>query len=175
MKKIALLVLTFFIFVGCNTQKVSVDYDRNVDFTQIKSFQLNQNVSTGLSEFDQIRLYEALEKQFKFKGVIKSEKSDVEVKVVPKEYVSNNTASNVGVGIGTGILSRVGGGISVGIPVSSKRLNQEYIVSMYQNSSLIWEGILNLKMPLNASAEAKQASITAGVTKLLQNYPPKIK
>lgn len=169
--------VTFFIailfFVGCNSQKVSVDYDRNVNFSQIRIYKINTSVSSGLNDLDQARLYDALEKNFKFRGVQKSEQSDVEVTIKPREFVSTNAGPSVGVGVGTGILNSVGGGISIGVPVRTKSLNQEYTVSMYQNNTMIWEGILNLKMPVNASAEVKQQNMDKGVAKLLANYPPK--
>lgn len=175
MKKLICIMMASLLMWACNSQKVSIDYDRNVDFSQIRTYHIDQNISTGLSELDQVRLLDALEKNFKFRGVKKAEQGDVEIKISPREYVSTNTASNVGVGIGTGGFSRIGGGISVGIPVASKRLNQEYTVSMYNQTGLIWEGILTLKMPLNASADVKQESIEKGVGKLLLNYPPKVK
>lgn len=170
-------IITFFIailfFVGCNSQKVTVDYDRNVNFSQIKSYRINNSVSTGLNDLDQARLFDALEKNFKYRGVLKLENSDVELTIKPREFVSTNAGPSVGMGIGTGILNRVGGGISIGVPVRTKSLNQEYTVSMYQNNTMIWEGILNLKMPVNASAEVRQQNMDKGVAKLLANYPPK--
>jgi hypothetical protein len=172
MKNIVLILFAAVAFVSCNTQKVSVDYDRQVNFNEIKSYQLDASTLTGLNELDQSRVFQALEKNFKFRGVLKSDQPDVIVKIKPREYVSTNTASTVGIGVGTGIMRRVGGGISVGVPVRSKSLNQEYVVSMLQDNSLIWEGILELKMPMNASADVKQQSIEKGIEKLLKNYPP---
>ena len=173
MNEFVSFLITLLIFVGCNSQKVTVDYDRNVNFNQVKTFRINNTVTTGLNDLDQARLFEALEKNFKYRGVLKSENSDVEVSVKPREYVSTNAGPSVGLGVGTGIFNRIGGGISVGVPVRTKSLNQEYTVSMYQNNTMIWEGILNLKMPVNASAQVKQQNMDKGVAKLLANYPPK--
>ena len=173
MKNIAFIFLVCLAFVGCNSQKVSVDYDRQVNFNEIKTFQIDPSATTGLNDLDQSRVFTALERNFKFRGVLRSDQPDVVIKIQPREYVSTNTSSTVGIGVGTGIMSRVGGGISVGVPVRSKSLNQQYVVSMLQNNSLIWEGILDLKMPMNASADVKQQSIEKGMEKLLKNYPPK--
>lgn len=173
MNKFVTFCIAILFFVGCNSQKVSVDYDRNVNFSQIKTYKINTTVATGLNDLDQARLFDALEKNFKFRGVLKADQSDVEISIRPREYVSTNRGPSVGVGVGTGILSRVGGGISMGIPLNTKSLNQEYTVSMYQNNTMIWEGILNLKMPVNASAEVKQQNMDKGIAKLLANYPPK--
>lgn len=174
MKKIILFLIISVFVMGCNSQKVSVDFDRNVDFSQIRSYQLKEISGNLLNQLDQNRLTDALEKNFKFRGVKKSiENPDVEIVISPREYVSTNTASTVGVGIGTGVLRRVGGGISVGIPVRTQNLNQEYVLSMIQDNTLIWEGILKIKLPVNASNEAKQKGIENGVSKLFENYPPK--
>ena len=176
MKKILMFLFFSVIFIGCNSQKVSIDYDRNFNFNQVKTYRLQDISGTSLNQFDQIRLADALEKNFKFRGVRKvTDNPDVEITVSPREFVSSSTASTVGFGIGTGILRRVGGGISVGIPVRTQNLNQEYVVSMVQNNSLIWEGILTIKLPVNASQETKQQGIDNGVSKLLANYPPKLK
>lgn len=173
MKKLAFITLLIITCISCNTQKVNVDYDRNVDFSQIRTYQIDESVSSGLNELDQKRLFDAIQQNLKFRGVRNAESSDIYLRISPREYVSSNTNSSVGVGLGTGIGRVLGGGISVGIPVTSKKLNQEYVVTMYQNNSLIWEGILNLQMPLNASADVKQQSIEKGVSKLFKNYPPK--
>lgn len=176
MKKIVLFLIISVLAISCNTQKVGVDFDRNFDFNQVRTYRLQDNSQNTLNQFDQIRLADALEKNFKFRGVKKAtDNADVDIIVSPREYVSSNTASTVGVGIGTGILRRVGGGISVGIPVRTQHLNQEFVVSMLHNNSLVWEGILTLKLSMNASNEAKQQAIENGVAKLLANYPPKLK
>jgi len=153
-----------------------VDYDRNIDFAKIQTYEMNEISASGLNDLDQARLYSAIEKNLKFRGVRKASNADVQLEIRPREYVSSKTNSSVGVGLGTGIGRRIGGlggGISVGVPITSKQLNQEYTVSMYQNNVMIWEGILTLKMPMNASADVKQQSIDKGVSKLFLNYPPK--
>ena len=176
MKKLFIFLIISMFAISCNTQKVGVDFDRNFNFNQVRTYQLQDVTGNQLNQFDQIRLADALERNFKFRGVKKvADNADVQITVVPREYVTSNTASNVGVGIGTGIFSRIGGGISLGIPVRTQQLNQEYVVSMIHNNSLVWEGILTLKMSMNASNETKQQAIDNGVAKLLANYPPKLK
>ncbi len=172
MQKLILFLLSFVLLWSCNSQKVTIDYDRNVNFAQIKSYRIDETVQNGINDLDKERLYAALEQNFRYRGVVKSENSDVDLRIQPNEYVSNKTNSSVGIGLG-GFGNVIGGGVSVGVPISSKKLNQEYIVSMYQNNRMIWEGILVLEMPLNASADVKQESINKGVSKLLSKYPPK--
>lgn len=176
MKHLVIFFSFFILLWSCNSQKVAVDYDRNIDFAKIQTYEMNEISASGLNDLDQARLYSAIEKNLKFRGVRKASNADVQLEIRPREYVSSKTNSSVGVGLGTGIGRRIGGlggGISVGVPITSKQLNQEYTVSMYQNNVMIWEGILTLKMPMNASADVKQQSIDKGVSKLFLNYPPK--
>ena len=174
MNKIYVFIVLIFVFFGCNSQKVSVDFDRNEDFSSIKTFSIDHSVSTGLNDLDEARLFDALEKNFRFRGVLKSQHNgDVLISISPREFVTTSAGPSVGIGVGTGIMRSVGGGISMGVPIRSKSLNQEYTVSMYKQGRMIWEGIMTLKMPLNASADVKQQSMEAGVGKLLKNYPPK--
>ena len=67
------------------------------------------------------------------------------------------------------------GGVSVGIPIMSQKLNQNYRISMKDEGRLVWEGTLKIQMPLKASPEVRAANIQKGVTKLLQKFPPKKK
>jgi hypothetical protein len=171
MKNLILLVGLTGILFSCNSQKVSVDYDRNFDFNQVKSYTLETN--TSLSDLDQARLVAAIEQNLKFRGVQRVDNSNVHIKISPREYVTSRTNSSLGIGMGTGGRG-FGGGLSVGVPLTtSKTLNLDYTVSMYDNSTMIWEGILNIQMPMNASADVKQQSIDKGVYKLFKNYPPK--
>jgi hypothetical protein len=171
MKNIALLAGLIFTFFSCNSQKVSVDYDRNFNFDQVKNYTLETN--TTLNDLDQARLTSAIEQNLKFRGVQRVDNSNIHITIQPKEYVTSRTNSSLGVGLGTGGRG-FGGGISVGVPLTtSKTLNLDYTVSMYDNNMMIWEGILNVQMPMNASADVKQQSIDKGVYKLFKNYPPK--
>lgn len=172
MKYFAVIAGLMFTIFSCNSQKVSVDYDRNFDFNQVKNYTLE--VPSNLNDLDQARLISAIEQNLKFRGVQKVDHSDVFIKITPKEYVTSRTNSSLGLGMSTGYGYGLGGGVSVGVPLTTaKTLNLDYTVSMYDKNMMIWEGILNVQMPMNASADVKQQSIEKGVYKLFKNYPPK--
>ena len=171
MRKLILLAVVVGGLFSCNSQKVSIDYDRNFDFNQVKNYTLETN--TSLNDLDQARLASAIEQNLKFRGVLRTDNSNIHIKITPKEYVTSRTNSSLGIGMGTGGRG-FGGGVSLGVPLTtSKTLNLDYTVSMYDNNIMIWEGILNIQMPMNASADVKQQSIDKGVYKLFKNYPPK--
>ncbi|GGF05038.1 protein of unknown function [Chishuiella changwenlii] len=174
MKRIFFLSVIILTIVSCNTQKVSVDYDRNFNFDTNKSYTFSKTDRVRLNDLDSARLFKSIEKGMLFKGFQKSAENNLVIHVVPEEYVSKKQTSNVGLGLGTGGIG-FGGGVSVGIPITSQKLNQNYTVSMLNEGRLVWQGILKLEMPLNASPAVREARVDSGVMKLLKNFPPKAK
>lgn len=165
-----------FLFIGllvtsCSTQTVSVDYDRNQDFSQLKDFRYEFAENT-MSELDINRLQNAINKELREKGMNFNENSTVKIKIVPEEYISESRDSNVGIGVGGG---NYGFGTSVGvsIPINSEKLNQRYLVSIYNaEGQLAWDGRLEIQMPADAGPETIDSNIKKGVQKLFKKYPP---
>lgn len=171
MKNLALGLLGFFIF-SCSTQTVSVDYDRNQDFSQLKDFQY-EFVENSMSELDLNRIQNAINEELSLKGMTFNENSAVKIKIIPEEYISETRDSQVGVGVGGG---NYGFGTSVGmsIPINSEKLNQRYLVSIYNpENQLVWDGRLEIQMPANASPDIIDANVRKGVQKLFKKFPPK--
>ncbi|WP_068596384.1 DUF4136 domain-containing protein [Vaginella massiliensis] len=171
MKKISLLVLVGLSLLACSTQNVQVDYDRAVNFSNYKTYQINSENST-LNDLDKQRLLATLGRELSAKGLNLADDAQLMIEITPKEYLSENRSTAVGVGLGGGNYG-FGGGVSVGIPINQKKLNQEFVVQMKDGQILVWEGILTIQMPVNASPEMRESAINKGVAKLLKNYPPK--
>ena len=170
MKNLAFVFIGFLIF-SCSTQTVAVDYDRNQDFSQLKDFRY-ELVENSMSELDINRIQNAINQELSLKGMTFNENSAVKIKIVPEEYISETRDSNVGIGVGGG---SYGFGTSVGmsIPINSEKLNQRYLVSIYNpNGQLVWEGRLEIQMPANAGPEVIDANVQKGVQKLFRKYPP---
>lgn len=174
MKKIFFLSVIFLTIVSCTTQKVSVDYDRDFNFDVNKSYSFSTTDQVKLNDLDSARLFKSIEKGMLHKGFQKSSTSNLVIHVVPEEYVSKQQSSNVGLGMGTGGIG-FGGGVSVGIPIMSNKLNQNYTVSMLDEGHLVWQGILKIQMPLNASPLTREVQVNKGVVKLLKKFPPQKK
>lgn len=171
MKKLLLLVVTSLIMFSCTSQNVAIDYDRSINFNQFKTYSFGET-STGVSELDNARIEQALKQQLSLKTLHYTENNgDLTVFVSPKEYISTKSNSSVGLGVGSGGRG-FGGGLSVGIPIQTKQLNQEFTVSMYRQNALVWEGVLTIRSGVNTSPESKDTQIRKGVEKLLRNYPP---
>lgn len=174
MRKIIFLSAIFLTIVSCSTQNVSVDYDRDFNFDTNKSYTFSKTDRLKLNDLDSVRLFKSIEKGMLFKGFQKSADDNLVIHVVPEEYVSKQQSSNVGLGMGTGGIG-FGGGVSVGIPIMSQKLNQNYTVSMLSEGRLVWQGILKIQMPLNASPATREAKVDKGVMKLLKKFPPERK
>lgn len=173
MKKIILLTIAFFSFISCSTQqKVAVDYDRDFDFNANRTYTFSQSDYLKLNDLDSARLFNSIEKGLLYKGFQKNNSSNIVISVYPEEYVSKQQNSSVGLGMGTGGFGRIGGGLSVGIPITSEKLNQNYTVSMLDQGHLVWQGTLKIQMSVNSSPEAKEAIIQRGVMKLFYKFPP---
>lgn len=171
MKKFILISFSVFCFAACSTQTVTVDYDREQDFNQIKNYSVEMT-SGSLGELDAARLKQALNAELTAKGLTETTNPQVVINIVPEEFISENQSSNVGIGVGGGS-GGFGTSVGFGIPINSEKLNQNYKVSMTTtDGKLIWEGRLDVQMPINASPETREANIQKGVSKLFKKYPP---
>jgi hypothetical protein len=170
MKNLAFVFIGILI-VSCSTQTVSVDYDRNQDFSQIKDYQFEFEENT-MSGLDIQRIQNAIREELNLKGMAFNENSAVKIKIVPEEYISENRDSQVGIGVGGGNYG-FGTSVGIGIPINSEKLNQKYLVSIYNaEDQLVWDGRLDIQMPANANPETVDANVQKGVRKLFKNYPP---
>lgn len=170
MKNLILLFSSIFI-ASCSTQTVSVDYDRQQDFSQLNEYKF-EFVENTMSELDIQRIQSAVQQELALKGMAFNENSAVKIKIVPEEYISEKQDSQVGIGVGGG---NYGFGTSVGmsIPINSEKLNQQYLVSIFNaENQLVWDGRLDIQMPANANPETIDANVKKGVQKLFKKYPP---
>lgn len=168
------MVLIGFIgfLISCSTQTVAVDYDRNQDFSQITDFRV-QLVEGSVNELNQNRIVGAIKNELINKGMNFNDSSAIVVKIQPEEFISESQNSQVGIGVGGGNRG-FGTSVGIGIPINSEKLNQRYLVSIYNElEEMVWEGRLDIQMPMNASPEKIEDNILKGVSKLFKNYPPK--
>lgn len=169
MKKLIFLSTLIFAF-SCSTMNTAVDYDRSQDFSEIKNYRY-EITTNNLSEWTIASLQRAINTNMRAKGAVFNENSKVIMQISPAEHITQETNSHVSFGAGTGGRN-FGTSMGVGIPITSQKLNQQYKVSLYNaEGNLIWDSVLNLKMPANASHEAVEANIKRGVDKLFKKYP----
>ncbi len=166
-----LLVLLF--FTGCASSKVLYDYDSQTDFKQYKTFNFFEDVGKGLSELDVKRITHEVQIALEAKGMELAENPALYVNIFSKESPSVNR-NTIGVGIGSSGRN-VGFGISGGIPIESRKINQQLTIDFVESAEnqLIWQGVAKSELKERISPEEKQLYFKKIVAKILSNYPPK--
>ena len=106
-------------------------------------------------------------------GIQESENPDFFINIISKITEATNS-NTIGIGVGSG--GRNGGfGISGGIPIGGKKLNEEFIVEFVDatNNTLFWEAILNSKINEKRKPEEKELHFQEIIKIILEKYPPK--
>lgn len=171
MKFLKLLILIVLVS-SCASIHVDYDYDKQADFAQYKTYNYYSDLDTGLSPLDTKRLLNVLDAALSNKGMTPSENPDFFINIQSVEY-ENDQRSSIGVGVG-GSGRNVGGGISVGIPISDSNLKREIIFDFIDdNKGLFWQAVAQSQYRPNADPDTREANLKAVVDKVLLGYPPK--
>ena len=173
MKNLKYLFLV--LLMSCSTSKVITDYDDKADFSSFKTYAFYQDVGKGLNELDVRRVTSIMNTELNKLGIQESENPDFFINIITNttEATNNNT---IGIGVGSG--GRNGGfGISGGIPIGGKKLNEEFIVEFVAatNNTLFWEAVLNSTINENRKPEEKELHFQEIIKIILEKYPPKQK
>jgi hypothetical protein len=169
---VELRCLFLLFLISCSASKVIVDYDSEINFSDFKTYYFYDDIGKKLNELDVKRIKKALNFELQQKGCQEMENPDFYINVISKitELQNNNT---IGIGIGSG--SNNGGfGISGGIPIGSKKLNEEFIIEFVnaKTNTIFWEGILNSTIKENREPEEKNFHFQQIIKKILEKYPP---
>jgi Domain of unknown function (DUF4136) len=90
-KNILVLMVSVFMFLGCSSLRVSVDYDTEYKFLQQKSFAIVHKSREGEDTLFNDRLIQALEEDLKAKGYDKTDKESADLIFVFHTNVENKT------------------------------------------------------------------------------------
>lgn len=163
-----LLILTF----SCGSLRVSHDYDKQADFSKLKSFHFYTTKENGLSDLDNKRIVRLLTEALEAKGFTRSETPDFMISIEANEY-ENINQNNVGVAVG-GTGGNVGGGVSVGFPMQGSRYSRIIYVDFVQENGpgAIWRAEARASYSPNAKPNAREAVLKAVVDKMLEKFPP---
>jgi hypothetical protein len=174
MKYFSILFLLLFVS-SCAPVRVNYDYEKTTDFKAYKTYNYYANLNTGLSELDTKRLLNALDDAMESNGYLLSETPDFFIDIKSNEY-QETARNNVGVGVG-GTGGRIGGGVSIGIPVGQNKLNRQIIFEFVDENKngLFWQAVSESSYSPNASPEKREAQFNAIVTKVLEGFPPEVK
>jgi hypothetical protein len=179
------LILTFFILAltSC-ASSVNVDYDKNVNFLLLKTYQVDLAAARVAadprvdSSFMQQRVVSALKTTLKKKGYesLKS-KPDLRVKYyldIKKEVESMDSGISIGFG-SSSHHSAIGFGFTFPIDDISSvdKLVLTIDVLSSKTGTLIWRGSLADYLYDGATAKSNNELVKKLVTEILENFPPK--
>lgn len=174
MKSIKFLpVLLLFILGSCSSVRVNSDYDKNVDFSQYKSYAFHKTGidKVEISDLDKKRILRAIETELTKKGMTKSETPDLLVNIFTKEREQVDvTQYNAGWGYGWGYgwNPYLWGGRTYVSTSTEGTLFIDLIDA--KKKELVWQG--QGSGYLTQEREKKEERINEFVAKILAQFPP---
>lgn len=182
-------ILPILIFAGCTTMQVSHDYNSNVDFSKLHTFNWVEGEAFGTQPYsaDAItnsRIINAVVNQLAIKGY-KEEKDEVGDFLIAyhislEEKIEISTIDEYYVG-GFGHRPLMGGSLygrrsNIGIReiTVDRYIEGTLILDIIdaQTKELIWRGTAQSEVNPSDSAEVKEKRIHEAVTQMLNNFPP---
>lgn len=177
MKTLKLIpTLLLFLLVSCSAVSVNSDYDKQVDFTQYKTFAF---FKTGIdkveiSDIDKKRILISINEEMELKGFTKSETPDLLININTKtdknisvNQFSANWGYGAGYGWGWGWSPYWGANTSVSTAIEGV-LTIDFIDA--KKKELVWQGEGTGYLTKNSSE--KEAIIKRFVFEILKQYPP---
>ena len=170
-----LLVLPF--ILACDL-KTTVDYDRDADFSAVKTYAWAEQEQTEINDLNQKRIVSAVESQLALKGLQPADsKPDIYVAYFTdddEQVVVDTTHMGYGYGAGMYWDPYWGGGMGMGSSTSTVRKYTEgtLVVDLYdaEKKELVWRGVVTATV--NEDPRKLEKQINKGVAKLFKKYPP---
>ena len=174
MKAIKIIpVFILLILSSCSSVRVNSDYDKNVDFSQYKTyaFQKSGVDKVEISDLDKKRILRAIDVEMIKKGFTKSETPDLLVNIFTKEREQidvNQYNTSWGYGWGWGWNPYLWGGQTYVTSSTEGTLFIDLIDA--KKKELIWQG--EGEGYLTKVRSEKEARINEFVSKILAQFPP---
>ncbi|MCZ8144277.1 DUF4136 domain-containing protein [Flavobacterium sp.] len=177
MKKLFLLTAVLALcLTSCSTIRVNADYDKNVTFSQYKTYAYQKAAidKAAISDLDKRRILRSIDEVMATKGFTKSETPDLIVSIFTQEKeqvdVIQSPMWGWGWGWGWGAWGWGGGFNNVYQYVEGK-LTIDFRDA--KTKELIWQGVGEGE--LTKRTEKKDENIKEFVTQILAEYPPQLK
>ena len=167
------LLFIFLVINSCAPIRVDYDYERGTDFSTYKTYNYYENIATGMSELDDKRLLDAINAELQSRGLVISDTPDFYIDIQSETYRDVNGGNNVGIGMGGGGRN-VGGGVSVGLPLGSSKMNRRLIMDFRdrEGDELFWQAVSDSNYSLNSTPEKRAMDFKVLADKILSKYPP---
>jgi hypothetical protein len=174
MKHIILLSFCALLTFSCSSNSVNIDYDRQIEFSEFKTYNFHPNNNLNINELDSVRITKAIANELTNKGYTLTKTNPaILVELSIQEYQSKQKIADSNIGIGSGNRG-FGIGTSVSIPISKNVLTQEVQINILENQShqLVWQSIFFIN---KSSHKNKELIYKKSIIKSFKNYPPQKK
>lgn len=177
MKKLHFVCLLFvFLLASCASVRVNTDFDKSIDFSQYKTFAYYKAGidKVEISDLDKKRILRSVDEVMLAKGFAKSETPDLLVNIFTKEREEVNVNQfNNNWGYGWGFGWNPFGGFGMNTSVYTQVEGTLYIDLIdAKKKEMIWQG--QGDGYLTKKTSKKEERIKEFVTKILEQYPPKL-
>ncbi|GFZ92961.1 hypothetical protein GCM10011531_26140 [Aquaticitalea lipolytica] len=176
MKTLPLLLLLVLVATSCSSVRVASDYDKNANFSQLKTFAFYKTGidKAEISDLDKRRILRAIESELLAKGYTKSENPDMLVSIFTKSQQRVDVYNNAWGYGGWGWGGFGGWGWGWNQPSVSTRTEGTLYIDLIdaKKKELVWQGMGTGYLSQNM--ERKEERIKEFVTKVMEKYPPGI-
>ncbi len=172
MKTIKILPLLLFVLAACSSVHVNTDYDKQVDFTQYKTYAYYKTGidKVEISDLDKKRILRSIDEAMLAKGFTKSDTPDLLINInakAEKNVNVNQFYAGYGYGWGFGWNPYFGG--ATNLSSSTDGILTIDLIDA-KKKELIWQG--EGTGYLTKDTDEKDENIKNFVTKILAQYPP---
>lgn len=182
MKKITLIVTTLILVSSTYglAQKVTVDYDKNTDFTKYKTYSFlgwQDDLDQLLNDFDKKRFRDAFQSEMdkrNLKGVESGGDMAFSIYLVVDQKTSTTAYTNYYGGVGRGYRRGGwgwGGGYATTNYSESDYLQGTLVFNVFDEESkeLVWQGVATKTVTENP--DKREKTIPKAVSKLMKKFP----
>lgn len=167
MKNIKFIFICF--LISCSASKVVTDYDVKEDFSKFKTFDFYEDNGENLNEFDVKRITSYIQENLNSINLQQNSAPDFLI-FFDTKIEDNINQNTIGIGLGNG-----GFGVSGGIPIGGKKVDEKLIIKFVNASTneLFWEGSLKSTIKENRTPEKRELYLKEVVQEILKEFPPK--
>lgn len=186
MKRITGVLMTLLLatIVGsAAAQDVRYNFDKSTDFAAFRTYKwVVLKDAAKVSELLDKQIKAAVDAELAKKGLTRTDADTADLYIgyqaavsSEKEFTSYNTGWGPGPGWYGGGWYGAGGGMTIG--QTSTIYVGQLGLDLYASSpkTLVWRGTASKTIDPTAKPEKQQKNLTKAVTKMLKNYPPKVK
>lgn len=174
MRRLVAALLTF-LFIGCSTVEVNVDYDQKFDFLSVSNFSIEHKSKEGESSLVNDRIVNAITEQLKLKGYKNTTTPNgliFHFYYSAKEKTDYRTSYGLASSFG-----RIGwgGGVMVSTTDTYNYTEGTLVIDARnpKTDKIVWRGIGVLELKEQKTPQEKTAYVNKIVAKILEKYPSK--